>query len=226
MAQDTALLRYLLRRWHWWAGWGRDLAFAFDWTNDYISSNATIGRTGYDMNVSGNVSTGSDADGSYIQFNGNRDHAAWTWTKANIWPVTTPWFTQSTDFTFSCKFNVTALPANNYSWIFGSLDDFAMCIYNTNNIRITSKPTYSLSYIPYTPWTTTTIHVVYQASSWKAFAYKDWVLQNVWWTAMSATFLTNNRYLGDDGNETANTTSTNKKIYHAAIRIKHSPKLK
>ena len=37
---------------------------------------------------------------------------------------------------------------------------------------------------------------------------------------MSATFLTNNRYLGDDGNETASTTSTNKKIYHAAIRNK------
>ena len=70
MAQDTALLRYLLK-WVRRAPWSwsqRDLAFAFDWTNDFISSNATIGRTGYDMNA-GNVTTGSDGDG--IQFNGN-----------------------------------------------------------------------------------------------------------------------------------------------------------
>ena len=95
-----------------------------------------------------------------------------------------------------------------------------MCIYNTNNIRITSKPTYSYFNIPYTPWTTTTIHIVYIASEWKAYWYKDGVLQNVWGTVMSTTFLTNNRYLGDDGNETGSTTSTNKKIYHAAIRNK------
>lgn len=43
-------------------------AFWFDWINDFITSNATIGRTGYDMNVSGNVSTGSDADGNYMSF--------------------------------------------------------------------------------------------------------------------------------------------------------------
>jgi len=30
------------------------------------------------MNVSGNVTTGSDGDGSYIQFNGNRDATAAT----------------------------------------------------------------------------------------------------------------------------------------------------
>jgi len=55
-----------LRLWSW--GWStvRRKAFWFDWVNDYISSNDTIGRTGYDMNVSGNVTTGSDGDGSYI----------------------------------------------------------------------------------------------------------------------------------------------------------------
>ena len=221
MAQDTALLRYLLK-WARRAPWSwsqRDLTFEFDWTDDYISSNATIGRTGYDMNVSWNVSTGSDADGSYIQFNGNRDHAAWTWTKANIGTSTTPAFTQTTDFTFSCKFKASSYPVNNYTWLFGSTDDFAICM-STGTLRITSKPTYSFVTIPYTLWTAVTLHVVYQSSSWKAFVYKDWVLQNAWWTAMSPTFTTNARYIGDDGSETTANTSTQKKIYHACIRNK------
>ncbi len=206
-----------------WAGWStvRRKAFWFDWTDDYISSNATIGRTGYDMNVSGNVTTGSDGDGSYIFCNWNRSSATSTGTVANIWPVTTPAYTQATDFSFSFKFNSANLPAAWYAGIFGSGDDFAACLYNTNNIRITSKPAYSSFLIPYTPWTTVTIHVVYQASTGKAFGYKDGVLQNSWWTAMSATFTTNNRYIGDLWNETLWTvTSVPTKVYHACIRNK------
>lgn len=223
MAQDTALLRYLLK-WARRAPWSwsqRDLAFEFDWTNDYISSNATIGRTGYDMNVSGNVTTGSDGDGDYIFCNWNRSSATSTGTVANIWPVTTPAYTQATNFSFSFKFNSANLPAAWYAGIFGSGDDFAACLYSSNNIRITSKPTYSNFLIPYTPWTTVTIHVVYQASTGKAFGYKDGVLQNSWWTAMSATFTTNNRYIGDLWNETLWTvTSVPTKVYHACIRNK------
>lgn len=193
-------------------------AYLFDWVNDYIAWDTTIGRTGYDMNVAGNVTTGSDADGSYFYFDGNRNATAATGTMANIWPSATPAFTQATDFTFSCKFNVAALPVSNYSGIFWSVDDFAMCLYNTNHIRIVSKPTYSALTVAYTLWTTVTIHVVYQASSGKAFVYKDWVLQNVWGTAMSPTFTTNAWNIWDNWSETGTNTSTQKKIYHAAIR--------
>lgn len=43
-------------------------AYLFDGVNDYIAWDTTIGRTGTDMNVSGNVTTWSDSDWSYIQF--------------------------------------------------------------------------------------------------------------------------------------------------------------
>ena len=55
------------RLWGLW-GWARQLAYLFDWVNGYISWDTTIWRTGYDLNVAGNVTTGSDSDGSYMSF--------------------------------------------------------------------------------------------------------------------------------------------------------------
>lgn len=53
------------------------------------------------MNVSGNVTTGSDGDGSYIQINWNR--TGWAWTKANVWPTATPSYTQTASFLLKLK---------------------------------------------------------------------------------------------------------------------------
>lgn len=227
MAQDTALLRYLLK----WArrapgSWSqRDLAFAFDWTNDYISSNATIGRTGYDMNVSGNVSTGSDGDGSYIQFNGNRDHTAWTWTQATIGNASLT-YTQIQSFTIKCKFKIISSPVNNTWWIFGSYYD--ACIYLSSwnltfmlrwstNVQI-NWPWYSLN-------TLYDAYLVYDAVAAKVYCYY-WIswgsstLINAGGTTSPATFTADIFQIWDSAIWWWNATSSNKYIYHAAIRNK------
>lgn len=227
MAQDTALLRYLLK-WARRAPWSwsqRDLAFEFDWTNDYISSNATIGRTGYDMNVAWNVSTGSDGDGSYIQFNGNRDGTAVTGTVARLWPVTALVFTQATSFTIKAKFKFTAFPTNNASNIIWSAQDAAIYINTTQMVywlrgssTVTSTQVVSIN-------TLYDMYLVYDATTAKYYWYLGtswWVstLLNVWWTSWPATFSADNRYISDNGILSWNESSSNKYIYHAAIRNK------
>lgn len=227
MAQDTALLRYLLRRWHWWAGWWRDLAFWFDWTDDYISSNATIGRTGYNMNVSGNVSTGSDADGSYIQFNGNRDATAGTWTEANIWwsANTTPTYTQSNSFTIKTKFKFSAFPANGSSWLFGSSFDAVININSSGvlvyGIRWSSTVLNSFGSIAIN--TLYDMYLVYDNLSAKFYWYLSTaggasVLLNAGGTSWPATFTANAWTIWDSAHASWWATSANKYIYHAAIR--------
>lgn len=213
-----------LRLWSW--GWStvRRKAFWFDWTNDYISSNATIGRTGYDMNVSGNVTTGSDGDGSYIWINWNRDATAVTWSLANILSWVTS-FNQSTDFTVWFKIKINANPAVwRYSWIFweSTSSGFYINVFSTGNkIRVVTKPTYSAEITtPYTVGTTLTFHAVYQASSGKVFCYKDGVLQNSWWTAMSPTFSLSKWYIWDSWSETTVNDSASKNIYRNAVRNK------
>ena len=171
MAQDTALLRYLLKRWHWGANWGRDLAFSFDWTNDYISSNATIGRTGYNMNVSGNVSTGSDGDGSYIQFNGNRDSVSVTWTVANVWASATPVFNQTKSFTIKCRVKFLSFPANNVSGVFWSYASACMHVESVSyRLRYTLRWSTNVN-VDYATtlviWTLYDFYMVYDATTSK-----------------------------------------------------------
>ncbi len=227
MAQDTALLRYLLRRWHWWSWWGRDLAFAFDWVNDYISSNATIGRTGYDMNVSGNVTTGSDGDGSYIQINWNR--TGWVWTKANIWPTATPSYTQATSFSFKAKIKFNSLAVANVSWVFGAdIDASIYYDFTTNAIRrvlrgSTTVAVWALGTA--TTWVVYDAYFVYDHTVTKFYCYlsTSWassVLQNTWGTTWPTTFTTSNWYLWDDWTWAWTAESCNKQIYHACIRNK------
>lgn len=208
-----------LRLWSW--GWStvRRKAFWFDWVNDYISSNATIGRTGYDMNVSGNVTTGSDGDGSYIQFNGNRDDSLLTWTRAELIWWTTPTFTQLTSFTLSAKFKVISTP----SWvhgIFGSNQD--ACIdTNATQVRFTLRwsSTVTNGY-SFSVGTVYTCHLVYDAISNKLYAYINWVLQNVWWTSGPTTFTTDTRRLWDNAIWWWTMVSASKYIYHSAVRNK------
>lgn len=224
MAQDTALLRYLLK-WARRAPWSwsqRDLAFEFDWTNDYISWNTTIGRTGYDMNVSGNVSTGSDGDGSYIQFNGNR---VWgVWTNAFVWASTTPVYTQANSFTIKIKAKVVSLPPSGSTWFFGSYQDCAIYtdsawndlifgINGSTSVTNTSSWAFSL-------WTVFDAYLVYDSSVSKFYCYVWSTLQNAWGTSWPATFSTDSWRIWDWWLIPSSDTSWNKYIYHAAIRNK------
>ena len=228
MAQDTALLRYLLK-WARRAPWSwsqRDLTFEFDWTNDYISSNATIWRTGYDLNVSGNVSTGSDGDGSYFWINWNRDHSASTWTLANItaiWPT----LTQAWSFTISAKFKIVSLQPNNASWVFWY--SYGASIWLENNslstgLKCRIRESWSfqdVSMWTYALGTTYTIHLVYNSSDAKMYCYLDWVLVNSWWTSIWFSFTDSaSLFLWDSAVWWWNTSSANRYIYHAAIRNK------
>ncbi len=224
MAQDTALLRYLLK-WARRAPWSwsqRDLAFQFDWTNDYISSNATIGRTGYDMNVAWNVSTGSDGDGSYIQFNGNRNTAG-LWTRADITWGTTPTFTQATDFTIKVRAKIIAVPATDTWWLFGSRFAFNISCYNATNLRFTVRGSSTVDYNSTAAFTLNTMfdaYLVFIANDAKFYVYVDGALKNVWWTAWPATFTSSTFVVWDNAIGWGNPVSSNKYIYHAAVRNK------
>lgn len=223
MAQDTALLRYLLK-WARRAPWSwsqRDLAFEFDWTNDYISSNATIGRTGYDMNVSWNVSTGSDGDGSYIQINWNR--ASWVWTVAQCaissWVV----FNQWTSFSIGGKFKVNSYAPTAVSWLFGSNFDVWVHHTTTNTLvfwlrgSTTVQNTYTTAF---TLGTSFYIHLTYDATTARFYCYINGALQNAWGTAWPATFSTLDWILWDTAITWWVQESSNKYAYHAAIRNK------
>ena len=230
MAQDTALLRYLLK-WARRAPWSwsqRDLAFAFDWTNDYISSNATIGRTGYDMNVSGNVSTGSDADGSYFWINWNRDATIPTWTNAEIQTTTNPTINQTTSFTISTKFKFNGVvPTGGSMWIFWRSNIISLYADNsawTNLAKFRIRNWWTFTDVTFTATASTvyTIHWVYDTSVNKMYLYVNWTLQNIWWTTVwAATFWwSQNFILWDGGLWWGNVKSLSTYIYHACIRNK------
>lgn len=198
-------------------------AFWFDWTDDYISSNTTIGRTGYDMNVSWNVSTGSDGDGSYIQFNGNRAAWAATWTTAWIAVASSPWYTQANSFTLWWKFKVGWYAITTTSWLFWPVSVATISYTTTNTLRFTLRWSTTVNYdvtIWFTLWTAFYAHMVYDSATAKFYCYIDWILKNTWWTAWPATFNMSTIYLWDTAIGTWNADSSNKYIYHAAIRNK------
>jgi len=213
-----------LRLWSW--GWStvRRKAFWFDWVNDYISSNATIGRTGYDMNVSGNVTTGSDGDGSYIQFNGSYRRDLTTWSIAKIWGTSYA-ISQAWSFSCSCIFKVSSFAIdNNTSWLFWI--NSVCSIYMTNNVwwaafRIRNGASFvDVNMSTLSTWTLYKCHLVYDASVTKIYCYVDWVLQNSWGTSVWFSFSWSGRSLWDDWVWWWNHTSSNKYIYHSAVRNK------
>lgn len=232
MRSDWWMLWYLLNKIRWW--WasndrGNTPAFWFDWTNDYISSNATIGRTWYDMNVSWNVTTGSDGDGSYIWINWNRDQTAWTWTRAWIWTNTVPVFNQGTSLTIKARIKFNSFAVNNVWWIFWSTADFAMNIESsTNKIRYTVRWSTNVNVDTASALSLSTpydLYLVYDNSNTKFYAYisSAWwasTLVNAWWTTWPTTFSTDAWQLWDWAIWGWNSSSQSMYIYHAAIRNK------
>lgn len=226
MRSDGWMLRYLLNRNAPAGSWARrDLAFWFDWVNDYISSNATIGRTGYDMNVAWNVSTGSDGDGSYIQINWNRSHAALTGSRAEISIGTWPTLSQATSFTMKVRFKIIATQPDNASGIFWY--NYGAGIRTETNVLATwlkcrIREWASLQDVAMWTYALNTMYdtyLVYDASDQKMYCYFDSTLVNVWWTSVSFSFTDNgNLLLWDNAIWWGNSSSSNKYIYHAAIR--------
>lgn len=198
-------------------------AYLFDWSNDYIAWDTTIGRIGYDLNVAGNVSTGSDSDGSYFWINWNRT-ATPTGTVAQIAIASWVVFTQATSFTIKAKFKFIAFPAaSTSSGIFGSNFDAAIylgptalsywlrgssTVINTASVSINTLYDFYLVYDA-----STTEFYGYLSTSWGAS-----VLQNVGWTTWPATFSTLDWFVGDNGIWGSTVVSCEKYIYHAAIR--------
>ncbi len=232
MAQDTALLRYLLK-WARRAPWSwsqRDLAFEFDWTNDYISSNATIGRTGYDMNVAWNVTTGSDGDGSYFWINWNYRRDLVTWSAGNLSSASIN-LSQTASFSIKTRFKITSFSVdNNTTWLIWSASIIA--IYLQNNVgllttRIRNGWTFTDATTTIATWTLYDCYLVYDQPTNKLYMYlwTSWwasTLINAWWTTVAAgTFWWSQVYnMWDLWVAWWNYTSCNKYIYHAAIRNK------
>lgn len=181
------------------------------------------------MNVSGNVSTGSDGDGSYIQFNGNRDWTALTWTLSQIGATSwnTPTFTQATSFTIKCKIKSISLPTAWTSWFFGSSNDACIWINSSWNIQYTIRWSTTVTYW----WSVLSLntiydwYLVYDATTTKFYAYlsTSWwssTLLNAWGTTWPTTFTTDWWIIWDSAVWIGSFYSSNKYIYHAAIRNK------
>lgn len=70
------------------------------------------------MNVSGNVSTGSDGDGSYFWINGNRNATASTGSRADVTNTVLPTFTQATDITIKARVKLKAFAVTDTAGVF------------------------------------------------------------------------------------------------------------
>lgn len=190
---------------------------AFNGSTTFAQSNDIVAKTAYNGTVSGNVTIGSDGDGSYFDINWNKNWGSWTNANILFWNVM--WLTQATNFEFHIKFALmTNPPASLHSWIFWSNNDFTIGTFSTNRtIRLASKPTYSLYQTSaITLWVVYTVCVKYVASEWKAYLYLNWVLQNTWWSVMSTTFTCDAWSLWDLWCETT-ADSSRKKVYYARV---------
>lgn len=174
MRSDGWMLWYLLNRKRREPNGVNPLAFWFDWVNDFISSNATIGRTGYDMNVSGNVTTGSDGDGDYFWF---------TLTPQSLLVTTTaiPALTLASTFSYAIKIktwsDVTTLQTihNNIistsNRVALSIASWELRVWIYNWTSYVGKKSFSV--------TTNTTYVIHYTRDWSSAwkLYLAWVEQ-------------------------------------------------
>lgn len=172
------------------------------------------------------VTFAEDTYWNHAVFAGNRNYGAWpTWTPATIGIGNKMNYTQATDFSWSVTVAVTWLPPNNWAWIFWSWFDNSVYVTGTNwamsislrwtwtNLFIWIWSNYWLTRL----WEVHTIGFTYIASTQKAYAYLDWVLQNAWGSTWPTTFLTNEWSIGDNAIWGWNGSSCNKKIYNACV---------
>lgn len=198
--------------------------------NSYNSDDIapSIWRTGYDMNVGGNIYTGTDWNWDYINFNGNYRRDLATWSIANISSSASPSLTQAVNFTIKVKFQVTAFSAdNNTSGIFWSSN--LITIYLWNNVglltfRLRNGGTFTDVTQNISINTLYEGYLVYNQVQNKMYAYlSTWwaasVLLNSWGTTVAAaTFWGTQAFLlWDNAVWGWNYTSCSKAIYNAWI---------
>lgn len=204
-------------KWGVWQLSNQAYAHFFDWVNDDLTSNSVIWRTWVNLNVSGNVSVGSDADGTYLHFNGNRDWVASSWTMADAsWTVS---YNQGTSFTIKVRAKVNAYAPNWVSGLFGWSNQAAINYTTTNQLTfwLRGSTTVSATYNnAFTLWTVFDAYIVYNASEQKFYNYIGSSLQNAWWTTWPTTF-TFSSLRFEDWCVSWVRSSSSKYIYHAAI---------
>lgn len=187
-------------------------------TWDTNNTSMALWRTWYSLNVSGNIKTGSDADGSYIDINWNKDFTAGIWTAAQAAITSWPSYTQAHSFSVCVRLKMISAPPNNNNWIFASwFDAWIDCNGSSFKFWIRSWWTTNQVTYSYTLNTLYDLHLVYDSNTQKFYAYVDWVLQNSWWTAIPGNFTTLDWWLGDNGLLAGNNSSGRKYIYHARI---------
>ena len=200
-------------------------AYFFDWVDDYISWNAVIGRTGYDLNVAWNVSTGSDADGSFFWINGNRDETVPSGSTADLASSTTLTLNQTTSFTFSVKFKMNGvIPSGGSMGLIGRNQVVSIYAENSawsNQIKFRIRNGWSFTDVTYITSLSTayTAHLVYDSAVNKMYCYINGLLQNSWWTTVApATFGgTQVRYVWDRWVWGGTIKSTSVNIYFAGV---------
>lgn len=198
-------------------------------TWDTTDTSQAISRTWYNLTWSGNYSVGTDADGKYILFDGNRDWVWATWTLSNIWATSwlTPTYNQTTNFTIKVRLKHITNPATWVSWFFWSSNDACIWVDWSWNIQFTVRWSTTVTYwwSVLTAWVLYDAYLVRDATQTKFFAYvwtAWWAssLINSWWTTWPTTFSTDWRCVWDAAVGTWSFSSSKKQIYHTRIRAR------
>lgn len=195
-------------------------------TWDTTDTSQAISRTWYNLNVSGNVTTGTDADGKYILSEWNRNWAAATWTWTTISNTALNIFTEKTDFTYETEFKLVTNAPNNNTWIIWSwawwANGFVTSIYATASgvirfwIRVWGT-NYEFNWPTLTLWQKYVAELKYKASEAKLYWYLDWTLLNSWWTPVTWAFTFSWFWLWDVMILWWTTSSSTKKYYRATL---------
>lgn len=201
------------------------MAYFFDWNDDWIWWNAVIGRTWYDLTANWNVTKGSDADGEYIRFRWTDQWNPNVGTRAHL--NLTSWYpayNQTNTFFLKARIKINSLPSWYPSWVFGAR--FASCIHiepgGVFRYQLRWSATISVDSAAIVTWTLYDLYYVYDASVSKYYCYisSNWwpsTLINPGWTSWPATFSWASIDLWDNAIWASDDMSCDKQIYHAWI---------
>lgn len=194
---------------------------AGNWTTRNTSM--VLGRTWFNLTNSGNLVVSSDADGTFFDVNGNRDHGLSVGTRAEL-TGTWPTLNQNASFTMKVrmKFNALAISntANGIFWY-----NFWCSIFcdtnTTSGLKARIREWWSFVDISFGTFSLNTLYdlyLVYDATQQKAFFYNGTTLINVGWTAIAFAFAdSTGLYIWDNAIGGGNPSSGRKSIYHACI---------
>ncbi len=200
-------------------------------TWDTTDTSQAISRTWYNLNVSGNVTTATDADWKYIFCNGNKTLSSWTSASATATSSLT--LNHTTAFTIKARFKFNGvIPSTLACWIFGRQNITAIYAANVawvNQIAFRIRNGATLTDVAYNSNTNTLYdwYLVFDPVAYKMYAYisVSWwtsTLLNAWWTTVAAAtfWWSQNFIIGDDAVWWSNTWSTPLQVYHTRVRAR------